>query len=171
MVNSMLNSQLSNLAKNGNLVWSLGAVIFSGFVFATTLVLQAYSRGITPDLTRVRTWYFGGAVMGIIAWAVLSFLSYFIALLLLSASRPSLDITAFLRVSGYALIPFAFWNIPWIGWLIPIVGVYLWILACKHGFETDFEKAAIISLPIIVVYLFVAMLPSLPLTPFGGGLD
>jgi len=156
------------LAKKGNLIWSLGAVIFSGFVFATTLFLQVYSRGITPDLTRMRIWYFGGTIMGIIAWAALSFLSYFIALLMLHPSKPSLDITAFLRVSGYALIPFAFWNVPWIGWLIPIGGVYLWILASKHGFETDFEKAVIISLPTIVAYLFVAMVPSFPLTPFGG---
>jgi len=168
LVNILLNAQLSNLAKKGNLIWSFGAVILSGFIFATTVLLQAYSRGITPDLTRVRTWYFGGAIMGIVAWTVLSFLSYFIALLLLHPSKPSPDITAFLRVSGYALIPFAFGNTPWIGWLVPIIGVYLWILASKHGFESDFEKAVIISLPTIVTYLFVAMVPSFPLTPFGG---
>jgi len=156
------------LAKKGNLVWSFGAVVFTGFIFATTLLLQAYSGGVTPDLTRVRTWYFGGAIASIVAWAVLSFLSYFIALLLLHASKPSLDMTAFLRVSGYALIPFGFWNVPWIGWLIPIASVYLWILASRHGFETDFERALIISLPIIVTYLFVAMIPSTPLIFFGG---
>jgi len=171
MVNLLLNAQFSNLSKKGNMIWSFGAVILSGFIFATTLFLQAYSRGVTPDLTRVRTWYFGGAIIGIVAWAVLSFLSYFIALLLLHTSKPSLGITAFLRVSGYALIPFGFWNIPWIGWLIPVIGVYLWILASKHGFESDLEKAVIISLPTIVAYLFVAMVPSFPLTPFGGGLD
>jgi len=153
------------------MIWSLGAVILSGFIFATTLFLQAYSRGVTLDLTRVRTWYFGGAIVCLVAWAVLSFLSYFIALLLLHTSKPSLDITAFLRVSGYALIPFAFWSVPWIGWLIPIMGVYLWILASKHGFESDFEKAVIISLPTIVAYLFVAIVPSFSLVFFGGGMD
>jgi len=168
MVNLLLNAQFSNLAKSGSLIWSFGAVILSGFIFATSLFLQAYSRGITPDLMRVRIWYFGGAIASIVAWAVLSFLSYFIALLLLHPSKPSPDTTAFLRVSGYALIPFAFWNVPWIGWLIPILGVYLWILASKHGFESDYEKAVIISLPIIIAYLFVAMVPSFPLTPFGG---
>jgi len=150
------------------MVWSLGAVILSGFIFATTLLLQALSRGILIDLTRVRTWYFGGAILSIVSWAVLSFLSYFIALLLLHTAQPSLDVTAFLRVSGYALIPFAFWNVPWIGWLISIIGVYLWILASKHGFESDIERAVIISLPTIVAYLFVAMAPSVPLTPLGG---
>ena len=168
MVNPLLNEQFSYLAKKGSMIWSFGAVIFSGFIFATTLVLQAYSRGATPDLARVRTWYFGGAILSIVAWAVLSFLSYFIALLLLHTSKPSLDFTAFLRVSGYALIPFAFWSVPWIGWLIPIIGVYLWILASKHGFESDLEKAVIISLPIIVAYLFVAIVPSFPLTTFRG---
>jgi len=168
MVNPLLNTQFSYLAEKGNMVWSLAAVVFSGFVFATTLVLQAYSRGITPDLTRVRMWYFGGAIVCIVVWGGLSFLSYFIALLLLHTSKPSLDIAAFLRVSGYALIPFAFWNIPWIGWLIPIIGVYLWILASKHGFEVNLERAVIISLPTIVAYLFVAMVPSSQLTPFGG---
>jgi len=156
------------LTKKGNLTWSFGAVVFSGFIFATTLLLQAYSRGITLDLMRVRIWYFGGAIASIVAWAVLSFLSYFIALLLLHPSKPSLDFTAFLRVSGYALIPFAFWNVPYIGWLIPILGVYMWILASKHGFESDFEKAVIISLPIIIAFLFVAMVPSTPLIPFAG---
>jgi len=38
----------------------------------------------------------------------------------------------------------------------------------KHGFESDLERAVIISLPTIVAYLFVAMVPSFPLTPFGG---
>jgi len=168
MVNLMLNAQFSYLAKKGSMIWSLGAVMLSGVFFATTLFLQAYSRGITLDLTRLRTWYFGGVIVGLVAWAVLSFLSYFIALLLLHTSKPSLDITAFLRVSGYALIPFGFWSVPWIGWLIPIMGVYLWILASKHGFESDIEKAVVISLPIIVAYLIVAMVPSFPLTPFGG---
>jgi len=168
MVNLMLNAQFSYLAKKGSMIWSLGAVMLSGVFFATTLFLQAYSRGITLDLTRLRTWYFGGVIVGIVAWAVLSFLSYFIALLLLHTPKPSLDITAFLRVSGYALIPFGFWSVPWIGWLIPIMGVYLWILASKHGFESDIEKAVVISLPIIVAYLIVAMVPSFPLTPFGG---
>jgi len=170
-VNLLLNRQFANLAKKGNMIWSFAAVILSGSIFATTLLLQAYSRGVAPDLTRVRIWYFGSAILGIVAWAVLSFLSYFIALLLLHASKPSLGITAFLRASGYALIPFASWNLPWIGWLIPIVGVYLWILASKHGFESNIEEAVIISLPAIVAYLFVAMVPSFPLTPIGGGID
>jgi len=167
----LLNAQFSYLAKKGNLLWSLGAVALSGVIFATTLCVQAYLRGTTLNLTLVRTWYTGGTIMSIIVWTVLSFLSYFIALLLLHTSKPSLDIAAFLRVSGYALIPFAFWSVPWIGWLIPIAGVYLWILASKHGFETAFERAVIISLPIIVAYLFVVMVPSVPLTPFGGGID
>jgi hypothetical protein len=167
----LLNAPFSYLVKKGNMIWSFGAVVFSGVIFATTLLVQTYLRGVLPDLTLVRTWYFGSAILGIVAWGILSFLSYFIALLVLHSSKPSLGITAFLRVSGYALIPFAFWNVPWVGWLIPIIGVYLWIMASKHGFETNLEGAVIISLPIIVVYLFVAMLPSLPLLPFGGGLD
>jgi hypothetical protein len=167
----LLNAPFSYLTKKGNMIWSFGAVVFSGVIFATTLLVQTYLRGVLPDLTLVRTWYFGSAILGIVAWGILSFLSYFIALLVLHSSKPSLGITAFLRVSGYALIPFAFWNVPWVGWLIPIIGVYLWIMASKHGFETNLEGAVIISLPIIVVYLFVAMLPSLPLLPFGGGLD
>lgn len=171
MLNLLPTTQFQNLVEKGNLIWSLGAVMLSGFIFATTILLQAYSRGNIPDLARVRMWYFGGVIGSILVWTVLSFLSYSIGLILLRVSKPALEITAFLRVSGYALIPFAFWNVPWIGLLVPIIGVYLWISASKHGFETDLEKAVIISLPIIIAYLLAAMLPSFPLTPFGGNID
>lgn len=145
-------------------------MILSGFIFATTVFLNAYSRGISINWSLVRSWYFGGAILTVVGWAVLSFMSYFIALLITHAAKP-VDITPFLRVSGYAIVPFGFWNVPWIGWLIPLFGVALWILSSKHGFECDLDRAVIISLPVIVVYLFLAMAPSFPLFPPFGRLD
>lgn len=167
----MVASVLSSLAKQGRLVWSLAAVILSGFIFATTVLLSAYSRGITIDLSLVRSWYLGGAILTLVGWAVLSFLSYFIALLMMHASKTSVDITPFLRVSGYAFVPFVFWSVPWVGWLIPLFGIALWILASKHGFECDLDRAVIISLPAIVAYFILAMAPPFRFFPPFGPLD
>lgn len=162
-----MNRRLSILAREGSLIWSLIAVVVSGLLFATVQLLMAYSRAVAPNLALVRTWYLGGAVAAIVGWAILSFLSYFIAILLMHTSEVPIGITSFLRVSGYAMIPFAFWNVPWMGWLIPIVGVAFWILASKHGFQCNLERAVIVSLPIIVAYLLLAMMPSSPMIPSG----
>ncbi|MDH3193655.1 MAG: YIP1 family protein [Acidimicrobiia bacterium] len=112
-------------------------------------------NGVFNDTTGIIGGAIGGIVGAYVAWVVGTGIFYALAKMFGGEG----DFQGLMRGNAYAAVPSALGGIPFLGILIALWGVYLFILNVRENMALTMGKAAaVVLIPVAIVFLLVFLL-------------